>query len=140
MAEAWVCRDEQQLVFCFEHLRKYWDWSKPISIEWHDGVKKSLGQLALIHVWIRLITQHMNKLPGNDYDEETVKTYLKRRFGTRIESRDLVTGEPMPALKSYARYDRGEMARHMDEVAAFAASIGCTLPVWGEYEQTRNAA
>jgi len=107
MAEAWVCRDEQQLVFCFEHLRKYWDWSKPISIEWHDGVKKSLGQLALIHVWIRLITQHMNKLPGNDYDEETVKTYLKRRFGTRIESRDLVTGEPMAALKSYARYDRG---------------------------------
>ena len=139
-AEGWVCRNETQLLFCFEHLRKHWDWSKPISIEWHDGVKKSLGQLALVHVWIRLITQHMNKLPGNDYDEETVKTYLKRRFGVRIMSKDLVTGEPMPSLKSYANYEKGEMTQHMNAVSAFAAEIGCTLPVWGEYEDLRGAA
>ena len=138
--QGWVCRDEHQLTMCFDHLRKNWDWKKQLSIEWHDGIKKSMGQLALVHVWIRLITQHMNKLQGNDYDDETVKTYLKRRFGTRIESKDLVTGEPMPALKSYARYEKGEMAQHMNQIAVFASEIGCTLPVYGEYETLRHAA
>lgn len=138
--EGWVCRDVNQLRLCFKHLADNWDWQKPLSIEWHDGVRKSLGQNALVHVWIRLITQHMNKLPGNDYDEETVKTYLKRRFGTRIESRDLVTGDPMPALKSYSRYDKGEMTAHMNQIAAFAAEIGCTLPVYGDYESLRHSA
>lgn len=138
--EGWVCRSVTQLDAFYAHMAKNWDWSKPLSIQWSDGIKKSMGQLALIHVWIRAITLHMNKLPGNDYDEETVKTYLKRRFGVRIESKDLVTGEPMPALKSYARYEKGEMTQHMNQVAAFAADIGCTLPVYGEYDELMHAA
>lgn len=140
MAESWVCRDAQQLELFCAHIKKTWDWSKPLSIDWHAGQKKSMGQNALAHVWIRAIASHMNKLPGNDYDDETVKTYIKRRFGTRIESRDLVTGEPMPALKSYARYEKGEMTEHLNRVAAFAAEIGCTLPIWGEYETLRDCA
>jgi len=94
----------------------------------------------LVHVWIREITKHMNMLPNNDYDEETVKTYLKRRLGTVIDSKDLVTGLPMPALKSYTRYEKGEMTEHMNKIAEFAASIGCTLSIWGEYESLRDMA
>lgn len=94
-----------------------------------------MGQLALVHVWIRHITLHMNKLPGNDYEDEAIKTYLKRRFGTKTTFREPLTGELMPALKSYSRYEKGEMTHHMNQVAAFAAEIGCNLPVWGEYEE-----
>lgn len=138
--EAWLCRTEKQLDLFVQHIRQTWDWSKPLSIKWQSGAQKSMGQNALAHVWFRAITAHMNKLPGNDYDEETVKTYLKRKYGLRIESRDLLTGEPMPALKSLARYDKGEMVVFMNNVAAFAAAIGCTLPIWGEYEELRSAA
>lgn len=138
--EGWICRNDKQFKMFCDHILKTWDWSKPLSIQWQDGITKSLGQLALIHVWIRVITAHMNKLPGNDYDEETVKTYLKRKFGVQIVSRDLLTGEPMPALKSYSKYLKGEMTLHMNRVSEFSADIGCLLPVWGEYEQTRNSA
>lgn len=138
--EAWTCKDEKQLLFCFEHLRKYWDWSSPISIKWSKGAQKSMGQNALVHVWIREITKHMNKLPGNNYDEDTVKTYLKRKYGVRFESKDLLTGESMTILKSYERYEKGEMTVHMNLIAEFAACINCTLPVWGEYQELQGMA
>ena len=136
----WTCRTREQFDAFVSHVVELWDFEKPLLIKWSVGEKKSLGQNALIHVWIRHITLHMNKLPGNDYDEETVKTYLKRKYGVRIESKDLITGEPMPELKSYSRYDKGEMTHHMNLVAEFAARIGCTLPIWGEYENLRGAA
>lgn len=140
MSEGWLCRNAEQFDLFCNHICNNWDWSRPLSIQWQEGARKSAGQNALIHVWFRVITAHMNKLPGNDYDEETVKTYCKRRWGTRIESRDLITGEPMPALKSLSRYEKGEMTALMNSVAEFAASIGCTLPVWGEYERLRDCA
>lgn len=99
-----------------------------------------MGQIALVHVWFRALTAHMNKLPGADYDEETVKTYCKRKWGTRIDFIDPITGEIQPALKSLARYDKGEMTAFMNHVAEFAATIGCTLPVYGDYESLRYAA
>lgn len=138
--QQWPCRAESQFDLFVNHIKQNWDWSKALSIKWSVGEKKSLGQNALIHVWIRHITLHMNKLPDNDYDEETVKTYIKRRFGIRIESKDLLTGEPMPALKSFSRYEKGEMTALMNKVEEFAAHIGCTLPIWGEYQDLRGAA
>jgi len=140
MSEAWICRDVGQLAMFAEHFRNTWDWTKPLSITWSSGAKKSMRQNALVHVWIREITKHMNKLPGNDYLESTIKTYLKRKYGIRIESKDPLTGEPMPALKSYGDYEKGEMTAHMNLVSEFAAHIGCTLSVWGEYETLRMAA
>lgn len=136
----WTCRTREQFDAFVSHVVELWDFEKPLLIKWSVGEKRSLGQNALIHVWIRHITLHMNKLPENDYDEETVKTYIKRRFGIRIESKDLLTGEPMPALKSFSRYEKGEMTALMNKVEEFAAHIGCTLPMWGEYEQLREAA
>lgn len=136
----WPCRCERQFDAFVHHIKTTWDWEVPLAIQWSDGEKKSMGQNALVHVWIRYITLHMNKTAGNDYDEETVKTYLKRKFGIRIESKDLITGESMPALKSYSKYSKGEMTAHMNQIAEFCAHIGCTLPVWGEYEQLRAAA
>lgn len=136
----WTCRNRAQFDAFVAGVVESWDFAKPLLIKWSAGEKKSLGQNALIHVWIRHITLHMNKLPENDYDEETVKTYIKRRFGIRIESKDLLTGEPMPALKSFSRYEKGEMTALMNKVEEFAAHIGCTLPMWGEYEQLREAA
>jgi len=138
--QQWPCRHENQFDLFVNHIKQNWDWSKVLSIKWSVGEKKSLGQNALIHVWIRHITLHMNKLPENDYDEETVKTYIKRRFGIRIESKDLLTGEPMPALKSFSRYEKGEMTALMNKVEEFAACIGCTLPMYGEYLELRGAA
>lgn len=101
--------------------------------------QQAWGRNRFFQVWVRCITAHMNKKKGNDYDEETVKTYLKRRFGIRIESKDLETGEPMTALKSTTRYKKGEMTALMNEVEDFCAHIGCTLPYWGEYLETRRA-
>jgi len=138
--QQWTCRTREQFDAFVSHVVELWDFEKPLLIKWSVGEKRSLGQNALIHVWIRHITLHMNKLPENDYDEETVKTYIKRRFGIRIESKDLLTGEPMPALKSFSRYEKGEMTALMNKVEEFAAHIGCTLPMWGEYEQLREAA
>lgn len=140
MSESWICRNSQQFDMFVAHIRETWDWSDPLSIKWSKGIQKSLGQNALIHVWFRVICQHMNKLPGNDYDEDTIKTYLKRKYGIRITSKDPETGDPMPALKSLSRYEKGEMTALMNDVSEFAARIGCTLPIWGEYDDLRRSA
>lgn len=133
--DGWLCRNKTQFDMFVRHIAETWDWKDSLSIKWTSGAQKSMGQLALVHVWIRHITLHMNKLPGNDYEEEAVKTYLKRRFGVKSTFKDPMTGELMPALKSYSRYEKGEMTHHMNLVSAFASEIGCSLPVWGEYNE-----
>jgi hypothetical protein len=127
-AESWVCRDESQLKMCFEHLRKYWDWSNSIAIKWQNGAIKSDDQRALCHIWIREIQRHMNKTPGNAFTEEEVKTWLKRKYGIIEMGKDLVSGEKMPYLKSTEKYLKGEMYHFMQQLDVFAANIGCILP------------
>lgn len=80
----------------------------------------------------------MNQLPGNNYDEETVKVYLKMKFGTRVEFIDPATGEIEQVLKSYSRYEKGEMHHHMNQVEEYAACIGCLLTIHGEYEELKR--
>ena len=138
--EWWICRNLGQFDGFCAHIKQSWDWDKPLSIKWSSGVTKSLGQNALAHVWFRVIAQHMNKLPGNDYDEETIKTYCKRKWGVRITTKDPESGDPMQALKSLSRYEKGEMTALMNDVSEFAARIGCTLPIWGEYEEAMRSA
>ncbi len=139
IAPTWICRCRIDFDAFHKRISDDWDFEKPLSIQWQEGITASMGQKSLFQVWVRCITAHMNKKKGNDYDEATVKTYLKRRFGIRIESKDLETGEPMTALKSTTRYKKGEMTALMNEVEDFAAHIGCTLPYWGEYLETRKA-
>lgn len=138
--EAWVCKTDKQLDLFVRHVRETWDWSRPLSIKWSAGHARGMGQNALLHAWVREIARHLNRLPGNDHDEETVKTYLKRRFGRVASFPDPVTGEPMPYLISTAKYEKGEMTAFMNSVHAFAADIGCTLSIWGEYDDLRHAA
>jgi hypothetical protein len=102
---------------------------------------RSMGQNALLHVWVREITKHLRSLPGGDvYDEDGVKTYLKRRFGRVGYVPDPMTGEAVAYLVSTSKYDKGEMTRFMNHVHEFAAGIGCTLSIWGEYEELRSSA
>jgi len=82
----WPCRDRSQFDAFVAHVVETWDFAKPLLIKWSVGEKRSLGQNALIHVWIRHITLHMNL------------------------------------------------------VSEFAAYIGCTLPMYGEYLELRGAA
>jgi hypothetical protein len=139
--DAWLCRDEKQLLFCFEHLRKYWDWSNPMSIKWQSGSLKSRDQLALCHIWIREIQKHMNKTPGNAFTEEEVKTWLKRKFGVIESGKDLISGERMPYLKSVGDYTKDEMWHFMNKLDVFAAEHSCVLsPGVGGYWYEREAA
>ncbi|HRH76081.1 MAG TPA: hypothetical protein PK129_01945 [Cellvibrionaceae bacterium] len=142
MGEGWICRNEPQLTMCFDHLRKSWDWSKPISIEWSDGTKKSLGQNNLCHKWFSVIAEHLNKLPNRDgmYTKEDIKDYLKKRFGIRKRFIDPITSEEVQKLKSMTDYKKGEMTEFMRQVEIFASDINCLLPFWGEYESMRDAA
>jgi len=134
-AESWVCKEEGQLKMCFEHLRKCWDWSNPISIKWQSGAIKSDDQRALCHIWMREIRKHMNKTPGNNFTDCEVKTWLKRKFGVIEMGKDLESGKDMPYLKSTEKYLKGEMYHFMQNLDQFAAEHGCILPtVYGTYE------
>lgn len=140
--ESWICRNRQQFDMFVAHIAGHWDWTVPLSISWTSGVKKSMGQNALVHVWFREIARHLNKLPGRDgmYTEDDMKDYCKKRWGIRKDFIDPMTGEEMQKLKSLGDYLKGEMTAFMNCVSEFAASIGCTLPVWGEFESLRASA
>jgi len=137
----WTCRTREQFNAFVSHVVELWDFEKPLLIKWSVGEKRSLGQNALFHVWIRHLTLHMNKkTPQINYDEDAVKTYIKRRWGIRTVFVDPITGEEMPSLKSTGKYEKGEMTALMNKTEEFAACIGCTLPMYGEYLELRGAA
>jgi hypothetical protein len=127
---------------CFDHLRKNWDWKKQLSIEWHDGIKKSMGQNNLCHKWFSVIAVHLNNLPerAGIYTQDDIKDYLKKRFGVRKRFIDPITCEEVQKLKSMRDYEKGEMTTFMKQVEIFCADINCLLPFWGEYETLRHAA
>lgn len=136
----WTCRTRAQFDSFVSNVVDLWHFENPLLIKWSAGEKRSLGQNALFHVWIRHLTLHMNKTTEYEYDEDAVKTYIKRRWGIRTVFVDPITGEEMPSLKSTGKYDKGEMTALMNKVEEFAACIGCTLPVWGEYLDLMEAA
>jgi len=141
MSEGWICKDAGQFDRFCAHITRNWDWSKPLSIEWQEGVKRSMGQSALVHVWIRALTDYVNgRVKGTDCDEETMKTSLKREFGIRVNITDPITGKDTVVLKSIRKYSKGELYEFMQKVDAYASSIGCLLPVYGEYDQLRKEA
>jgi hypothetical protein len=138
--EQWVCRTPEMLDAFVKQIKSTWDWSKPLALKWSAGVPKSMGQLALCHVWIRSLTDYVNARTKSDHDEDTMKTCLKRQFGIRIEIVNPITGKTEPALKSLSRYEKGEMFGFMQKLDQYAASIGCVFPYWGEYETLRKEA
>ena len=147
--EGWICRDRETLSLCFEHLLDNWDFaSSPVMIKWDKASNsRSLGQLALCHVWIRGLTKYFNDLQVKDdngnivqTDEGTMKKELKRQFGIRIQVFSPITQKEITALKSLGRYEKGEMFDFMTRIDAYSASIGCMLPCWGEYDQLRMDA
>ena len=141
VSESWICKDPQAFSRFVDHIVKNWDYSKALSVQWSAGVKRSMGQLSLCHVWIRAMTDYINgRVKGTDCDEETMKTSLKREFGIRITICDPITGKDTVVLKSLGRYEKGEMLEFMQRIDAYAAGIGCLLPVYGEYETLRAAA
>jgi hypothetical protein len=119
-----------------DHIRKNWDWEKPLLVKWQDGKMKSQGQLSLVHVWFRALADHVNRhQPGYDFTEEDLKTELKRQYGIRITRPSPVTWVETTYLKSLRDYTKGEMHDFMGKVDRYASSIGCLLPVHGEYEE-----
>lgn len=139
--EGWICRNAGQFEMFCKHIRESWNWDRPISISWMCGIKKTLGQNALVHVWFRAIANHLNATQkAYEYTEEDLKDYLKKNYGERKNFLDPQTGEEVQKLKSLSEYTKGEMTVFMQKIEAYTNNIGCLLPVWGEYEKTREAA
>lgn len=137
--EGWICRNPAMLDAFVAHIKSTWNWDKPLSIAWKAGVMRSNGQLALCHIWIRTITDYLNARTGGDYDEETMKTYLKREYGVRISRVNPINGKTEATLKSLGKYEKGELHEFMTRVDVYASGIGCIFPVWGEYEELKRA-
>lgn len=142
-AESWVCKDEKQLAMCFEHLKKAWDWAKPLAIKWADGSMKTADQLALVHIWFREIANHLTAInkDGLVFNEDEVKVELKRQKGVILMAKDLTTGKNKPYLKSLGKYTKAEMRHFMNEVDVWAAERSCILsPGVAGYWYERQAA
>lgn len=136
MSEGWLCRDERMLDAFVGHIKTNWDWTKPLLVKWQNGKMKSYGQISLAHVWFQAMADHVNKKqPGHDFTKEDIKTELKRQYGIRLTKPNFMTGKETVYLKSLGDYDKGEMHDFMGKVDRYAVSIGCLLPVHGEYEE-----
>lgn len=142
--EGWICRNERQFDLFVDHIRKNWDFEKePLSIKWQGFRAKTLPQNSLVHKWHEIIAGYLNetevvKSKGLFYTKDDVKRLMKGHYGVRIEVYDPVTDSMKAMLKSYSEYTAGEMHHHMQLIDHWAASIGCVLPVTGEYETLKN--
>ena len=135
MSEGWICRDVRMFDAFVGHIKTNWDWSRPLLVKWQDGRLKSHGQISLVHVWFRVMADHVNKNhPGHDFTEEDIKTEMKRQHGIRMTKPSPVTLQETVYLKSLGDYTKGELHDFMSKVDRYAVSIGCLLPVLGEYQ------
>tara|TARA_R110000803_G_scaffold49613_3_gene103221 strand:+ start:2070 stop:2525 length:456 start_codon:yes stop_codon:yes gene_type:complete len=105
-----------------------WDYSTPctIKLEKFQG-KKTLNQLALVHMWFRAMSiTFIKKQP--DATPEGCKWMMKHKFGPRKNIK-VGSTEVKDQLVSLRDLDKGEMCYFMDQVLHWATERDLYLPM-----------
>jgi len=128
---------EAKLPFLLKRIES-WDYSVPLIVKLDPYENpRSLGQIALFHVWCREMAQvFIKKVPNAT--EEGMKFMMKSMFlGTHSVAigKEIYSDQVMPLPKH-----KGEMCHFMDQVYAWAAEkdVLLSLPQYNEYTELKR--
>jgi len=150
MGQYWLCKNEKELDNFHAELKKTWDFSKPLKIEWKQyRGSRTLDQLALAHIWFKDIAKALSRVQfmGDDGElmsevfdsEDDIKPMLKRSYGIIEKRLDPINKKMVPRLKSLGKYDKGELYQFLEQVQICAATKwGIILESKGEYKSLKD--
>jgi len=119
-----------QLISWLNNVCKVWDESFPLEVsckKWNP--QRSLGQNSLFHVWMEDIAKALSRRSQETFDEDWVKTQVKRRYGLTGTRKGLFSGKDEPYLISTADYEDWQMSDLLMKTQVWAADIQITLDV-----------
>lgn len=131
MGEFWIAKNNEQLDYFCEHIKRVWDFNRPLRIEWKEGSARSNAQNNYLHALFADIALAGCKRNGIEFDRDhhpkEVKDFFKERFGKKEDKFSLIDKAEVATLVSTAKYTKGEMHDFIEKIQAWCAHAGITV-------------
>lgn len=118
---------EPGIAQCLRDMRQMLEEHGYFNFEIKRG-NRSLSQNALYWMWVKQIADFINIRKGTDFTSDEIHTKLKADFLGFEPARKIGSTEIPQQIKSTKKLTKGEMMIYMQEVEAWCAGFGLTLP------------